>query len=179
MVIGNGLIAKAFKEYSNNNSFVIFASGVSDSLQNDPGEFVREKDLLLNNLTPGKKLIYFSTCSIQDESLQLSSYVCHKKEIENLIREKQDSYIIFRLPIVVGESRNPHTLTNFFYNRIAGNETFQVYSNSCRYLLDIDDALKIISIILEKNYFNNEIINVALNNSPSRNNSRYQLMKAW
>ena len=164
MVIGNGLIAKAFKKFKNNNSIVIFASGVSDSLQTNPDEFTREKNLLIENLKPGKKLIYFSTCCIQDVSLQQGSYVHHKKEIENLIQQKQDPYIIFRLPIIVGKSNNPHTLTNFFYNKIAGNEPFQVYANSCRYLLDIEDAVKIVSVILEKNYFHNEVINVALNN---------------
>jgi nucleoside-diphosphate-sugar epimerase len=164
MVIGNGLIAKAFKEYQNNDSIVIFASGVSDSLQTNRDEFAREKKLLLEHLIPGKKLIYFSTCSILDESLQQESYVFHKKEIENIIKEQQESYIIFRLPIIVGESPNPHTLTNFLYNHIAGNEIFQVYANSCRYLLDIDDAVKIISMIIERDYCHNEIVNVVLNN---------------
>jgi len=164
MVIGNGLIANAFKKFSEDNSIVIFASGVSDSLQTSPGEFQREKELLLKYISKDWKLVYFSTCSIVDESLSNTQYIQHKKEIENLIGEKQDSYIVFRLPIIVGQSRNTHTLTNFFYNNISANQTFQTHANSCRYLLDIEDATNIISLILSKNYFNNEIINVTLNN---------------
>ena len=156
MVVGNGLIANAFKKYIKDDSIVIFASGVSDSLQTFSHEFIREKKLLLQYLSPKRKLIYFSTCSLSDESLSNSQYIQHKKEIENLIAEKQEQYIIFRLPIIVGQSHNPYTLTNYFYNKIKGNKTFQVYRNSCRYLLDIDDALKIIKLILSKNIFFNE-----------------------
>ena len=46
MIIGNGLLAKAFIEYKNNDEIVIFASGVSNSLEEKQSEFKRETDLL-------------------------------------------------------------------------------------------------------------------------------------
>jgi len=164
MVIGNGLIANAFKKYKDDESIVIFASGVSDSLQTSVAEYKREKDLLPPFFEQKTKLVYFSTCSLSDESLSHTPYIHHKTEIENLIKEKKETFTIFRLPIIVGQSRNPHTLTNFFYNKITGNETFQTYANSCRFLLDIEDAFKIIEMILKNNYFNKETINITLNN---------------
>ncbi len=164
MVVGNGLIANAFKNFKEDDSIVIFASGVSDSLQTSPREFIREKDLLIKYFSQKRKLVYFSTCSLSDESLSHTPYIHHKNEIENLIQERQESYIIFRLPIIVGQSLNPHTLTNFFYNKIVDNQIFQTHASSCRYLLDIDDAGKIIEMILNKNYFDRETINVTLNN---------------
>lgn len=164
MVIGNGLIANAFTRFKEDDSVVIFASGVSNSSLTYADEFEREKTLLREYLSKKKKLVYFSTCSLADKSLSSSQYILHKNEIEKLIQNSHDSYIIFRLPIIVGKSENPHTLTNFFYNRIITNQPFQAYANSCRYLIDIEDAVKIISLILEKNYFNKEIINVTFNN---------------
>ena len=164
MVIGNGLIANAFARFKEDDSVVIFASGVSNSSQTYADEFDREKNLLLKYISRKIKLVYFSTCSLSDESLSNTQYILHKNEIEELIQKNHDSYIIFRLPIIVGKSDNPHTLTNFFYNRIITSQTFQAYANSCRYLMDIEDAVKIISLILEKNYFNKEIINVTFNN---------------
>ena len=164
MVIGNGLMANAFARFKEDDSLVIFASGVSNSSQTYLHEFEREKTLLLKYLSKKNKLVYFSTCSLSDESLSNTQYILHKNEIEKLIKSNKDAYIIFRLPIIVGKSKNPHTLTNFIYNRIITSQTFQAYANSCRYLMDIEDAEKIISLILEKNYFNQEIINITFNN---------------
>ena len=164
MVVGNGLMAKAFTKYKEDDSIVIFASGVSNSSQTSMNEFDREKALLLKYLSQKSKLVYFSTCSLSDKSISDTQYILHKHRIEELIQRNQDSYIIFRLPIIVGKSKNPNTLTNFFYNSIMNSHAFQTYANSCRYLMDIEDAAKIISRILEKNYFNSEIVNITFNN---------------
>ena len=45
MVVGNGLIAKAFSHHANNPDVIIFASGVSDSACIDYREFNRERML--------------------------------------------------------------------------------------------------------------------------------------
>ena len=39
MVIGNGMIANAFKQYENDDEVIIFASGVSNSKENNDSEF--------------------------------------------------------------------------------------------------------------------------------------------
>jgi len=164
MVVGNGLMANAFTKFKDDDSIIIFGSGVSNSSQTSMSEFEREEKLLRKYLSKESKLVYFSTCSLGDKSISDTQYILHKHRIEELIQSTQRSYIIFRLPIIVGKSKNPNTLTNFFYNSILNKQPFQTYANSCRYLMDIDDAAKIISRILEKNHFSNEIVNVAFNN---------------
>ncbi len=164
MVIGNGLMANAFKKFNKDDSIIIFASGVSNSLQTSDEEFKREKVLLQSCFSKNARLVYFSTCSVADDSIQHTKYILHKLEMENLIKEKQDSYLILRLPNVVGKSANPHTLTNFINNRIVSSNPFQVYSHSCRYLIDVDDVVTVISLLLNNNKVDNEIIHVAFNN---------------
>ena len=164
MVIGNGLMAKAFLQFNEDDSVIIFASGVSNSSQTAEEEYKREKALLHTCFSKKTKLIYFSTCSITDDSIQHTQYIHHKLEMENLIKKKQDSYLVLRLPNVVGKSSNPHTLTNFIYNQIISSHSFQVYAHSCRYLIDVDDVFNIISVLLNNKNINDEIINVAFNN---------------
>ena len=48
MVVGTGLLAKAFLEYENDDNIIVFASGVSNSKEISREEFDREK-LLLND----------------------------------------------------------------------------------------------------------------------------------
>ena len=36
---------------------------------------------------PDKTLVYFSTCSMEDEDLQNAPYVIHKKAVEKFIRQ--------------------------------------------------------------------------------------------
>ena len=99
MVIGNGLIAKRFGSYSNEERFLVFASGVSNSKTTDAGLYKREAELLLQSLAAntGKTFIYFSTCSFYDHEEQQSAYVLHKKEMETLIKERAAYYYIFRI----------------------------------------------------------------------------------
>ena len=68
MIIGNGLIANVFGDYKENDNYVIFASGVSDSTNMDESAFKREEQLLneITTLYKEKIIIYFSTCSIYD-----------------------------------------------------------------------------------------------------------------
>jgi hypothetical protein len=46
MVIGNGMIAKRFSSFAEDNRWLVFASGVSHSLAIRPEEFTRENNLL-------------------------------------------------------------------------------------------------------------------------------------
>ena len=73
-IIGNGLIAKAFQDFNFTKNCVIFASGVSDSADENNFNFAREFNLLENTVKnfKNKRLVYFSTCS-------LNSYVNDKK----------------------------------------------------------------------------------------------------
>lgn len=147
MVIGNGLIASAFSQYKNDDNIIIFASGVSNSSTNKSEEFEREINLLKRYLIKDKKLIYFSTCSITDNSKK-SDYINHKVFMEDFIKNNHNNYIIFRLPIVVGKCKNKNTFFNNIREKILNKETIMIYKNLTRYLIDIDDLSNILPNII-------------------------------
>jgi nucleoside-diphosphate-sugar epimerase len=162
MIIGNGLLAKAFSPYFLDSSeILIFASGVSNSSENLSVEFERERILLSQTIKeyPSSILVYFSTCSIRDLDIQSTQYVKHKIAMEILV-EGAASYFIFRLPQVVGSTPNPHTLTNFLHKRILGNHHFKIWRHARRNLIDIEDIVKIATHII-KNFQPGKIVNIA------------------
>ena len=111
MIIGNGLIAEAFKKVSVDfKDCIIFASGVSNSKSENSAEFKREFDLIKKYKNEDKKFIYFSTIHTLDPSERDSKYSKHKIEIEIFIKENFKSYIIYRLPVVVGRGGNKKSL---------------------------------------------------------------------
>lgn len=163
MVIGNGMIAKRFSSYRENNAVVIFASGVSNSSQNLPEAFAREENLLKETILehPGKKLVYFSTCSVYDPSLKQSPYVLHKLAMESLIRETAATFTLFRVSNPVGKTDNPHTVFNFFIQHILRKIPFQVWKYASRNLMDIDDMFAVCDEIIRGDLFVNGHVNVA------------------
>lgn len=163
MVVGKGLVAKAFKTYQNNPEAVVFASGVSNSTLTELTSFKREEELLEQTIeaNAAKKLIYFSTCSIYDSSLKKSAYVQHKLNMEELITQQHSSYTIFRVSNLAGYSINPNTVLNYFFQHIKKGYFFQVWSNSSRNIIDVEDAFKICDYIINNALFNNEIVNIA------------------
>lgn len=160
MIIGNGVLAKALQQIDD-ESLLLFASGVSNSLETKEEEFARELNLLQNTLAknPGKKLFYFSTCSISDPAKQGNQYVLHKLNIEKYIQKNQSNYIIFRVGNAVGNGGNPHTLINFLSHNIRNRKEFSLFVNAKRPLIDVDDIAEILNTF--KNDIQNEIINVA------------------
>lgn len=145
MIIGNGIIANAVKSYDRKD-IVFFASGVSNSLETRTSEFEREFSLLKtvyeNNRE--KKLIYFSTLSIHDQSKQNSPYVIHKKEIEHYIENNMDHYLILRIGNIVGKGGNPNTLFNFLKTQITNQNEFTLHLKARRLLLDIEDICRFV-----------------------------------
>ena len=138
-IIGQGLIASVFYNEDYGDDYVIFASGVSKSIENSNSNFDRERVLLNDALAKNKKLVYFSTCSATPGFGIMSPYITHKLEMESLVL-KNRSNTILRLPHVVGRSSNSVTLINFFAKKIYRQEPFQV-----------DDVRRITQYILEKN----------------------------
>lgn len=143
MIIGNGIIANAVKSYDTEN-MVFFASGVSNSLETRSSEFEREFSLLKTVIEENKekKLIYFSTLSIHDQSKQHSPYVQHKKAIEEHIKSCSDHFLILRIGNIVGKGGNPNTLFNFLTAQINSNNKFTLHLKARRLLLDIEDISK-------------------------------------
>lgn len=164
MIVGTGLIANSFKErYDNDDNIIIFASGVSNSSNCLADDFKREIDLLMKYIyIKDKKLVYFSTCSVYDDSVNTKSYVLHKLNVENIIRSMHSNYLIFRLPIVVGETSNNSTFFNNIKNKILNNEPINVYKKATRYLIDIDDISNILPYIIDND--KNKAINVCFDN---------------
>ena len=157
MVIGNGSIAKVFKqEFGNDDSVIIFASGVSNSNEKNLSEYQRENILLQNTLTkfPEKKIVYFSSISSKYVN---SQYFNHKVLMENLIIKNSNSFIIIRLPQIISNSGNQNNLINFLVNSIKNNHSLEIQKDVFRALIDVDD-LKKVTLEVIKN-FNNKILN--------------------
>jgi nucleoside-diphosphate-sugar epimerase len=157
MVIGNGSIAKVFKpEFEDDDSTIIFASGVSNSNEKNVSEYERETILLQNTLTkfPEKKIVYFSSISSKYVN---SEYFNHKELMENLIIKNSNNFIIIRLPQIISNSGNQNNLINFLVNSIRNNHSLEIQKDVCRALIDVDD-LKKVTLEVIKN-FKNKIFN--------------------
>ena len=169
MIVGNGMLANAFKlaKHSLNNT-VIFASGVSNSNEQEKEEFEREKKLLENILLINKEklFVYFSTCSIYDSTMTNSQYVYHKMYMERIVRENSNNYLIIRLPQVIGKTAAP-TIINFLFNKIKNEEEFTIFNRTKRNFIDVDDVVKVVSYLINKKLLFNEIINLASTNYTS------------
>ncbi len=163
MVIGNGLIAKRFASFCDDERFLVFASGVSNSFDAPTTAFEREKKLLSDTLktNQAKLLVYFSTCSINDKSMLESAYVQHKINVEKYIIANHNPYLIFRLTNPVGNSSNTHTVVNYFIKNITERHPFEVWQHATRNIIDIDDMYLICNEIIRQNLFTNSIISIA------------------
>ena len=163
MVIGNGLVARRFELYNSEDNFLVFASGVSNSKTKNAEAYNREMKLLKDSVQKynTQSLIYFSTCSIYDPQEKGSAYVQHKLHIEDFIQTHARQYNIFRISNLAGISSNPNTLLNFFFNHIKNGVNFDLWTNACRNIIDIDHAYLIIDHILKNNLFPNQVINIA------------------
>lgn len=161
MLVGNGLIASAFLDYKDNDDVIVIASGISNSKETDYKKYQREIDMIGEFIGTKSKVIYFSTISVFDESLD-SLYVKHKRYIENLISSNFDNYLIFRLPIVIGKTSNNNTFINNIKGKIISDEIIYINNMSSIYIIDIDDISRFLPDLI--NNRNNEIINVVFDN---------------
>lgn len=163
MVIGNGLVAKRFGFCNNQDDFLFFASGVSNSKNKDYESYNREFNLFKESVQKNndKIIVYFSTWSIYDPQEKKSPYVRHKLNIEDFIKTHIKNYHIFRVSNLAGISTNPNTILNYFFNHIKNGVNFDLWTNACRNIIDIDHAYLIIEHILNQNLFPNQVINIA------------------
>ena len=163
MVIGNGMIANRFTKYRNDDDTIIFASGVSNSKDTVQEHFLREYSLLDQTIKnhPRKALVYFSTCSVEDEDLKSAPYVIHKKSMEKFIEQNASKYYLFRISNLAGISNNPYTLLNYFIFNILQNNSLTVWKNAFRNILGIDDMYLIADHILQQKAWMNNTINIA------------------
>jgi nucleoside-diphosphate-sugar epimerase len=163
MIVGGGMLARAFESYRDHSKIVILASGVSDSTVTDVAQFERETTLLVKTLDKqcNKLFVYFSTCSVVDPELSASPYVSHKLKMEALIRTQSSNHLIVRLPQVVGHGGNKNTLTNRLYASIRDCKRFELWRNAYRYIIDVDDVSAVANYMIDRSEYSNRIVNIA------------------
>lgn len=162
MILGNGLLARAFTpDFGERDDVTIIASGVSNSRETSGEAFRRERSLLESALSDNKLAVYFSTCSIYDPTLPDSPYIRHKLAMEALVAARSARWAVFRLPQIVGRTSNPHTLTNYLSHRITRGEHFQVWAGATRNLIDVDHVAVIARRLLSGNASPNSVSNIA------------------
>ena len=148
MIIGNGLISTAFARTDIGNT-IIFGSGVSDSSCKSEREFQREENKLRHALYLEGVFIYFSTCSINRPDWLHTSYIQHKLYMESIIK-KRGGYIIIRIPQVTGNSDNKNLITNYISRNIIEGNTFDLWPNVKRCIIDVDDLVTLTNTIINK-----------------------------
>lgn len=173
MIIGSGLLAKAFSRVSSQlDKVCIYAAGVSNSNCIDLQAFDRERGRLssaIENLGNEITFVYFGTCSVLDPEMTNKPYVMHKLAMEEIVK-KHPKYLILRLPQVAGKTTNPNTLLNFLFARISCGETFKVWSKAKRNIIDVDDVVSIAMLLLADSSLRNITVNIA-------NTSSYSLIE--
>jgi nucleoside-diphosphate-sugar epimerase len=164
MIVGSGLLAKAFSErQAKLESVCLYAAGVSNSSCRDELEFERDQQRLQQHLAavdPAMLFVYFSTCSVLDPWSQDNHYTLHKSRLEALVRER-GNFLIVRLPQVAGKTPNPHTLLNYLYNRIVRSERFDLWRMSSRNIIDVSDIVSIVADLILHERVASETVNVA------------------
>ncbi|MFZ3053825.1 MAG: NAD(P)-dependent oxidoreductase [Sulfuricurvum sp.] len=148
-IIGRGQLAQAFQSSILRNA-CIFVSGVSDSSCQETKEFERERSLLVETLknNSDKKFVYFSSCALSAPNYPKNAYYDHKVNMEMLLKEYSNNYYIFRIPQLFGELKHHKTLINFLYESISKEESFKVYSDAYRYVVEIYDVRKLVEAYL-------------------------------
>lgn len=151
MIIGNGQLSKAFADHDT-EAVCIFASGVSDSSCCDASQFEREKNLLLATLLANqdKKFVYFSSCALSAPDYARNAYYEHKANMEALVIKNSERFFIFRIPQLFGDLIHHKTLINYIYEAVRDGLKFNVYDNAYRYVIEIKDVQRLVSLYLEK-----------------------------
>lgn len=146
MLVGNGLIASVFKDYKENDRYVLFASGVSSSSNTSEEEYTKEKEMIKAHYNTKSKFIYFSSALLEKKT----RYFNHKREIEEMIAKNMESYIIFRVPNVIGFGGNKNNIFNFFKDKIEKEEKLDII-DSFRSFVDVEDLRKICERCFKEN----------------------------
>ncbi len=169
MIIGNGTMARAFEGLETGSPFLIFASGVANSKEISPEAFDREANLLIESMQKYQHLhlVYFSTCSIYDLEEQKTPYVLHKLAMEELIKNNNSSYNIFRVSNVAGFMSNKTTIFNYLVYVIQQQIPFELWANAYRNILAVSDINKVVMYLLQNKEYRNRTLNIANSQSYS------------
>ncbi|MGA4533300.1 hypothetical protein ACPA1H_23465 [Ectopseudomonas chengduensis] len=163
-------MSKAFADHDA-EAVCIFASGVSDSSCSDSSQFEREKNLLLETLLANrdKKFIYFSSCALSAPNYARNAYYEHKANMESLVVKNSEHFYIFRIPQLFGDLIHHKTIINYIYEAVRDGLNFNVYDDAHRYVIEINDVQKLVSLYL-KGGVENLIVDIA-------NTHRYRVVE--
>ena len=150
-IIGKGMMAQAFLR-SASNDCIFFCSGVSNSSEINRVEFNREVELFKKTIK-NKTVIYFSSYIAESSS---TPYALHKKNMENIIKDSCQKYLIIRLPGVVGLASN-NTLISYFIKMILNNKLIKLEKHARRHLIDVQDVVRIVDYLISQNCYNRSI----------------------
>lgn len=155
MVIGNGLIGRNLAKIDR-EEFVFFASGVSDSKSTIEDDYLREKKMLIKNISinSNKTFVYFSTYSVNDPSLSSYYYIQHKLSMEKIIQQSGLKYLIVRTSNVIGDIGNPNTILRYVFDSIKNERFFEVWKNAYRNILDVDHLIVMLDETIKRKYEN-------------------------
>ena len=165
MVIGNGVIANRFINYSAQKDYLIFAGSGDNSVAGDEEEEATIQHAL--SQSSEATVVYFSTCSILDERKNNTAHVQHKMRMEQLIQDSAKKYLILRLPQILGLSNTKSSLVDFLVDSIHDNKPFDLWQHAEENIIDIDDVHAIVAEILKTKIYLNKVINVANKNKVS------------
>jgi glycosyltransferase involved in cell wall biosynthesis/nucleoside-diphosphate-sugar epimerase len=168
VVVGDGMMAKAFAAFAQEPGVVIFASGVSDSTEISAAAFKREEELLrrIREQHPGALLVYFGTCSVHDPDSRDTPYVAHKLRMESILENAPGPWLVLRLPLAIGPGHRGRTLARFLHQRIVRQEPFQIWGGATRYPIDVEDVVRIARRLIGERSNWNRRINIALQSFP-------------
>jgi|APSaa5957512535_1039671.scaffolds.fasta_scaffold56279_2 hypothetical protein len=156
VVIGSGLLAKGFYKSLSTN-VVFFCSGVSNSKEVAVSEFKRERRLLIDTIDKLKDrnilIVYFSSAVSNQVH---TKYTMHKRNMEKILSVKAKSYLLIKLPQVVGVTMND-TLVSFFIKEILASHRLYIQKDAERNLIDVEDVVRIVDIIIAKNIRNKAV----------------------
>ncbi|WP_434212108.1 NAD-dependent epimerase/dehydratase family protein [[Pseudomonas] boreopolis] len=167
MIIGNGLLARAFSSsFGDSPEVLIYAAGVSNSTETRLEEFSREEEQLRRQLEgfAGKYFVYFGSCGVANDESSLSPYLRHKLRMEQIVTNCSGG-VVFRLPQVVGKTANPNTLTNYLNRKVSGGDAFNIWLRAERNLIDIDHVCAISSHLLANGLVDQQVVNIASENA--------------
>jgi nucleoside-diphosphate-sugar epimerase len=163
MIIGDGLIGGLLKKTGefDSDEYIIVASGVSNSNCQDTSQFIREVDLIDSLLSLQKKIIYFSTLSIYDQTKIASKYILHKIALEKKILETSATSIVLRLPNLIGIPQVlNNTMISFFFKSIFIHKKLILTENPSRFVVVVDDLIPVLKKILQNKALEGSSVNV-------------------
>ena len=142
MIIGNGMIAKAFQNKSILDEVVIHAAGVSNSAESNEMQFNRDILSLKKSLkfSPNNLFIYISTSSVDYVE---SCYTIHKLKCEKIVANEREKFLIVRLPQVAGVVNNNTLIAYFTRMCLQGKEVF-IQRSAFRNIVDVDDVVNVV-----------------------------------